>query len=88
MFTDANGYGDWCRRWVRLSGNSLRFWKYPEDEGRSEPSEVISLSGCVTGEVALAPREVCSRMNTFMLETRRQYRQGDADTLVMRTVRV
>ncbi len=39
FFTDANGYGDWCRRWCRLSGNALHFWKYPEDENKTEPSE-------------------------------------------------
>ncbi|XP_059096136.1 anillin-like isoform X2 [Tigriopus californicus] len=88
MFTDVHGYGDWCRRWVRLSGNGLHFWKYPEDESKGlEPTDQISLSLCTTDEVALAPKEVCSRLNTLMLETRRPWRQGDEDSLVMRVNR-
>ncbi len=87
FFTDANGYGDWCRRWCRLSGNALHFWKYPEDEqSKTEPSERICLASCVTDEVQLAPREISSRMNTFMLETKRPWRQGDKDSLVMHVV--
>ena len=87
MFTDANGYGDWCRRWCLLSGNALHFWKYPEDESKGlEPTERISLSNCVTENVSLAPREICSRMNTLMLETRRSWRQGDENSLVMEVV--
>lgn len=86
LFTDVNGYGDWCRRWCRLSGNTLHFWKYPEDETKQKPCEQISLSHCITGEVTLAPREVCSRMNTFMVETERSIRQGDQDTLTMHVV--
>ena len=88
MFTDANGYGDWCRRWSKLSGNQLNFWKYPEDESKVEPTETIDLSACVTDEVTLAPRDICSRMNTIMLETRRPMRQGDKDSLIIKTVRI
>lgn len=86
MFTDANGYGDWCRRWAKLSGNQLHFWKYPEDEGRVEPSESADLSSCITDDVTLAPREICSRMNTLMLETVRRWRQGDKESLIMHVV--
>ena len=87
LFTDVNGYGDWCRRWARLRGNSIHFWKYPEDESnRQEPTEMLSLSGCITEDVSLAPRDVCSRMNTFMLETRRPWRRGDQESLVVTVV--
>ena len=86
LFNDVNGYGDWCRRWCRLSGNSLYFWKYPEDEGKKEAvSERISLDRCVNETVELAPKEVCSRMNTLLLDTRRQYRQGDKNSLTVKT---
>ncbi len=44
------------------------------------------MSTCVTEEVSLAPREITSRMNTFMLESRRQMRQGDKDSLVVHVV--
>lgn len=32
MFDDISGFGAWHRRWCRLSGNVLHYWKYPEDE--------------------------------------------------------
>jgi actin-binding protein anillin len=69
-----------------LSGNAVHCWKYPEDEGKMEPTEQILLSNCITEEVALAPRDICSRINTFMLETRRQARAGDRDSLIMSLV--
>lgn len=88
MFTDVNGYGDWCRRWCRLAGNQISLWKYPEDEGKSEPTHLIDLSACVTDEVTLAPRDICSRMNTIMLQTRRPTRQSDKKSLTMEPVRI
>lgn len=50
------------------------------------PTFRICLTTCVTEEVSLAPREISSRMNTFMLETRRPTRQGDRESLVMQMV--
>ncbi len=50
-------------------------------------SRRICLTSCVTDEVSLAPREISSRMNTFMLETKRPTRPGDRDSLVMHVVR-
>ena len=32
MFDDVSGFGAWHRRWVVLEGNTLAFWKYPENE--------------------------------------------------------
>ena len=81
MYKDSNGYGDWCRRWARLSGNYIYFWKYPEEEGRSEPTESIDLSTCVTDEVTVAHKDICQRMHTLMMETRRPWRQGDKRSL-------
>ena len=87
MFTDLNGYPDWCRRWCKLSGNSLSFWKYPEDENKCEPTELIDLSACVSDEIGIAPRNFTSRMNTLMLETKRPMIPGDKDAdKVMRVV--
>ena len=69
--------------------NTLHFWKYPEDENRVAPSEQISLHECFTElPVPLAPREVCSRLNTFMLESKRRMQHGDRDALNMQVVRV
>ena len=63
------------------AGNHLSFWKYPEDESKSElKTETIDLSTCITDDVTLAPRNISSRMNTIMLETRRPKRQGDKES--------
>ena len=37
----------------------------------------------MTDNVTIAPREICSRMNTFMLETSRNARQDDKESLVI-----
>lgn len=74
---------------ILISDNTIHFWKYPEDEGKVAPSEQISLHDCYTElPVSLAPREVCTRLNTFMLEAERRIHQGDKDDLNMRVVSV
>jgi actin-binding protein anillin len=83
-FTDVNGLGNWCRRWCLLKNNTLHFWKYPEDEGKAAPSEQINLHDCITElPVSLAPREICSRLNTLMLESQRRTHHGDKEALNM-----
>lgn len=32
MFEEVSGFGAWHRRWCRLQGSLLSFWKYPDDE--------------------------------------------------------
>lgn len=62
----------------------MYFWKYPEDEQKRKApieSESISLHECISDTVTLAPREICARMNTFMLENRRKHQSGDVPTL-------
>ena len=115
MFDDVSGFGAWHRRWFVLQGNTLSFWKYPENEKAmgelsryskyvgdifiaiyvcthsaavnrlffSEPIGRLDLGEAVTGEVGIAPREVCSRMHTFMLETERPAAREDRDSLVV-----
>ena len=34
MFDDVSGFGAWHRRWFLLEGNSLAYWKYPENQGK------------------------------------------------------
>jgi actin-binding protein anillin len=34
MFDDVSGFGAWHRRWFLLQGNSLSYWKYPENQGK------------------------------------------------------
>lgn len=32
MFEDVAGFGAWHRRWCRLHGHLLSYWRYPDDE--------------------------------------------------------
>ncbi|PNI20963.1 ANLN isoform 7, partial [Pan troglodytes] len=34
IFEDVSGFGAWHRRWCVLSGNSISYWTYPDDEKR------------------------------------------------------
>jgi len=83
MFDDVSGFGAWHRRWFVLEGNSLSFWKYPENEKVQEPIGRLDLGQSVTKAVTLCPREICSRMHTFMLETSRPATREDRDSLVV-----
>ena len=51
----------------------------------ADPIGRIDLGSCVTQEVSIAPREICSRMHTFMLETSRAASRSDKDSLVVQT---
>ena len=72
-----------------VADNTLFFWKYPEDEQKRRApleSESIALHNCFSENVTLAPREICARMNTFMLESRRHIQSGDREALNMHVV--
>ena len=67
-----------------FADNTMYFWKYPEDEQKRKApieNETIALHDCISDTVALAPRDVTSRMNTFMLENRRRIQSGDREAL-------
>ncbi|XP_055620837.1 anillin-like isoform X2 [Toxorhynchites rutilus septentrionalis] len=83
MFEDVSGFGAWHRRWCRLQGHVLNYWKYPDDEKRKAPIGSIDLQGCCTQKVSVAPRDVCARLNTLLLEFRRPAQPGDVESLVL-----
>jgi actin-binding protein anillin len=83
MFDDVSGYGAWHRRWFVLEGNRLSYWKYPESQKTQEPIGSIDLGGCITENVHIAPREICSRFNTCLLESRRPAKSSDRESLVL-----
>ncbi|XP_029712780.2 anillin isoform X2 [Aedes albopictus] len=83
MFEDVSGFGAWHRRWCRLYGHVLSYWKYPDDEKRKAPIGSIDLQHCCTQKVSVAPRDVCARLNTLLLEFRRPAQPDDVDSLVM-----
>lgn len=84
MFEDVSGLGAWHRRWCVLSGNKLKYWKYPDDENRKDPIGYIDLKRCITEKVGLISGDVCARPNTFEMCTVRPLRPGEEDTLTTR----
>uniref|UniRef100_A0A182K179 PH domain-containing protein n=1 Tax=Anopheles christyi TaxID=43041 RepID=A0A182K179_9DIPT len=81
MYEDVSGLGAWHRRWCRLQRHTINYWKYPDDEKRKAPIGSIDLQGCSTQRVSVAPRDICSRLNTLMLEFPRPARDDDVDSL-------
>ncbi|XP_069822556.1 anillin-like isoform X2 [Dendropsophus ebraccatus] len=82
MFEDVSGLGAWHRRWCVLSGNTLSFWAYPDQENCKEPLGRINLVNCTSVKVEAAKRESCARPHTLELITMRPQREDDVDTLV------
>ncbi|PNI20958.1 ANLN isoform 1 [Pan troglodytes] len=82
IFEDVSGFGAWHRRWCVLSGNSISYWTYPDDEKRKNPIGRINLANCTSRQIEPANREFCARRNTFELITVRPQREDDRETLV------
>lgn len=105
MFEDVAGFGAWHRRWCRLHGDILSYWRYPDDEKKKvsscifvydflmfnhlncifiqSPMGSIDLKNCCNQKIAVAPRDVCARLNTLLLEMRRPVQPDDKDSLVI-----
>ncbi|XP_017779672.1 PREDICTED: actin-binding protein anillin-like isoform X2 [Nicrophorus vespilloides] len=83
MFEDISGLGAWHRRWCLLKGETISYWKYPEDERKKAPIDSIDLKSCTTTNVGQVSREICARLNTFLLERERPAMNGDRETLTM-----
>ncbi|XP_059608129.1 anillin-like [Phlebotomus argentipes] len=84
MFEDVVGLGAWQRRWCRLRGHMLNYWKYPDDEkSKKPPMGRIDLYSCCSERVEAVPRDVCARMNTLLLELKRPSRESDEESLVI-----
>ncbi|XP_047540014.1 anillin isoform X6 [Vanessa atalanta] len=68
-FDDVCGLGAWHRRWFRLQPPTLSFWKYPDDVHKKMPIGDIDLSTVISERVVRAPRDLCARPNTLLLES-------------------
>ncbi|KAF5291923.1 hypothetical protein FQA39_LY14155 [Lamprigera yunnana] len=83
MFKDVSGFGAWHRRWCLLKDQSLSYWKYPGDEIKKAPIDTIDLTTCITQLVKPVRTDICARLNTFLIETKRHPQPHDSDSLVM-----
>ncbi|KAJ0171430.1 hypothetical protein K1T71_012980 [Dendrolimus kikuchii] len=68
-FDDVSGLGAWHRRWFRLQPPRLSYWKYPDDVQKKMPIGDIDLSTVISEKVIKAPRDLCARPNTILLES-------------------
>lgn len=84
MFEDISGFGAWHRRWCHLHGNILSYWKYPDDE-RKPPIGSIDLSTCEQQKITTAPRDMCARLNTLLIELKRPRQEDDHDSFLLQT---
>nr|XP_008200136.1 PREDICTED: actin-binding protein anillin isoform X2 [Tribolium castaneum] len=82
MFEDVSGFGAWHRRWCLLKGDTLSYWKYPDDEKKTPPINSISLRDAITKQVGPVSREICARLHTFLIETQREALSHDKESLV------
>ncbi|XP_069757123.1 anillin-like isoform X2 [Narcine bancroftii] len=83
IFEDVSGFGAWHRRWFVLSGNTLSYWTYPNEEKCKKPIGCINLADCTTEMIELASREFCSRPKTLELITAQPQSKEDFETLVV-----
>lgn len=83
MFEDISGFGAWHRRWCYLNGSLLNYWKYPDDEKRKTPMGSIDLNACTSQKVTTAPRDICARLNTMLLECERPALDTDQESLII-----
>ncbi|XP_044012506.1 anillin-like isoform X2 [Aphidius gifuensis] len=83
MFEDVSGFGAWHRRWCLLKGDTLSYWKYPDDEKKKTPIGSLELQGVSTKNVGLVARDICARPNTFLLETVRPFQSNDVECLTV-----
>ncbi|XP_068144825.1 anillin isoform X1 [Drosophila tropicalis] len=83
MFEDISGFGAWHRRWCYLNGSVINYWKYPDDEKKKAPMGSIDLNTCISQKITTAPRDICARLNTMLLECERPAKDTDQESLII-----
>lgn len=68
-FDDVSGLGAWHRRWFVLQPPRLTYWKYPDDVQKKMPIGDIDLQSVISETATRAPRDLCARPNTILLES-------------------
>uniref|UniRef100_A0A1A9WMV8 PH domain-containing protein n=1 Tax=Glossina brevipalpis TaxID=37001 RepID=A0A1A9WMV8_9MUSC len=83
MYEDVSGFGAWHRRYCCLNGTVLNYWKYPDDVKEKAPMGSIDLYSAITQKVTVAPRDICARLNTILLECQRPALENDQESLTI-----
>jgi actin-binding protein anillin len=73
LFEDVNGVGAWDRRWCFLDNYNISYWKYPDDEFKTNPIGVINLNNVINKDkLSILPRDLCARKYSIELLVQQQ----------------
>ncbi|XP_016977056.2 uncharacterized protein LOC108043034 [Drosophila rhopaloa] len=65
---DPKSRHNWNRRWCSLDGVHLSVWPHEHNLGDELPLFSLELPGCGQSSIAAAPRELCARARSFLLQ--------------------
>lgn len=83
IFENVSGVGIWRRCWCYLNGSIIKYWEYPKDEMINPPIGLIDLYNCCSTEITIAPRDICTRLNTMLLECKRPAEPNDDQSIMV-----
>lgn len=86
---DNEGRPDWCRFWIDLSSNQIRFWTSKQDalDGK-KPNQILELKDlCSEKTQKLTPDDDFYRQNSIVLYSFQQVAGGEKDTLFQRVLK-
>lgn len=82
ILEEVGDYTAWNRRWCVMQGDSVTFWRFPDEETTKPSIGGIDLTSCVNASVDMIPRHECSRPNTFELIVKRPLTKTDSPSLL------
>ncbi|XP_030370584.1 uncharacterized protein LOC115621155 isoform X2 [Scaptodrosophila lebanonensis] len=65
---DTKNKHNWNRRWCTLLGLQMDVWQYEENLTEQPPLLALGLQNCPFEELKVAPRELCARARSFMIQ--------------------
>uniref|UniRef100_A0A1A9WBD8 PH domain-containing protein n=1 Tax=Glossina brevipalpis TaxID=37001 RepID=A0A1A9WBD8_9MUSC len=80
---NISGLEDWQRCYCYLNGTVLSYWDYPDYAEDRTPIGSIDLYSATTQKVTIATRDICSRLNTILLECQRPRIEKEQETLAV-----
>ncbi|BFG06263.1 uncharacterized protein DMAD_04805 [Drosophila madeirensis] len=58
----------WNRRWCTLDGMEMSVWQHEDDLNEQPPLFSLQLQRCTQATISVAPRELCARARSFLLQ--------------------